>query len=465
MSDDIESSDSDYDNPYTETALSWHQRSLHRLARKRCGIDSDDGSSDSDDSLDDHDHNHLSTENGSIILPFDRWMMKSYSIVAARCSLFIRDGTFRKNVRDREGKRLRRVLRKSMSDNNTTTIPTDAHNNASNGQSDNPVAVSNNEEIIKHHQLVIDSILPKGVGVKFIDEALKSSNNVGGRTMPPPPSSSVMSNNGQKKMQTAQTTTTCQTVLEINGPARSGLTSILIAVAARYVANTSHLFFDHQYSYVNNTRYATTEEGVSNSPNTVIDPDNSTSNKRRLVIMHHEAITLATKEPRVVILDLEHGIHTMKLILSVREAVLRRWEETSLARKWKWQQHHHLNKKQTEGHCNNNNINNDNANDEIDAIREQQHIERIIASCLGRIHIVQPRDFTYLSLVATIESLNKRLEDDKLLYRTSSNTNSNADVMQQSSQQQPPTMLLIDSLSTLEACTKAQEAYTAAYDH
>ena len=174
-------------------------------------------------------------------------------------------------------------------------------------------------------------------------------------------------------------------------------------------------------------------------------------------IKHDEAITLATKEPRVVILDLEHGIHTMKLILSLREAVLRRWEETSLARKWKWQQHHHLNKKQTEGHCNNNNINNDNANDEIDAIWEQQHIERIIASCLGRMHIVQPRDFTYLSLVATIESLNKRLEDDKLLHRASSNTNSNADVMQQSSQQQPPTMLLIDSLSTLDACTKAQE--------
>ena len=216
MSDDIESSDSDYDNPYTETALSWHQRSLHRLARKRCGIDSDDGSSDSDDSLeDDHDHNHLPTEIGSIIVPFDRWMMQSYSIVAARCSLLIRDGTFRKNVRDREGKRLRRVLRKSMSISNTATIPTDAHNNTSNGQSDNSMAVSNNEEIIKHHQLVIDSILPKGVGVKFIDEALKSSNNVGGRTMPPPPSSSVMSNNGQKKMQTAQTTTTCQTVLEI----------------------------------------------------------------------------------------------------------------------------------------------------------------------------------------------------------------------------------------------------------
>ena len=204
MNDEIESSDSDYDNPYTETALSWHQRSIHRLARKRCGIDSDDGSSDSDDSLeDDHD---LPTEIGS---PFDRWMMKSYSIVAARCSLMIRDGTFRKNVRDREGKRLRRVLRKSLS-NNTATIP-NAHNNASNGQSDNPVAVSNNEEIIKHHQLVIDSILPKGVGVKFIDEALKSSNNVGGKIMPPPPPPSVMSNNGQQKMQTTQSTT-CQTV-------------------------------------------------------------------------------------------------------------------------------------------------------------------------------------------------------------------------------------------------------------
>ena len=40
-------------------------------------------------------------------------------------------------------------------------------------------------------------------------------------------------------------------------------------------------------------------------------------------------------EPRVVILDLEKGVHAVKLILSVREAVLRRWDETAAARQWK----------------------------------------------------------------------------------------------------------------------------------
>ncbi len=88
----------------------------------------------------------------------------------------------------------------------------------------------------------------------------------------------------------------------------------------------------------------------------------------------------------------------MKLILSVSEAVLCRWEETSLARKWRNQQ---LSTKKTNngdpgltiGH---------NAG-EVRDTEEQLLSERAIALCLGRIHIIQPRDFTYLSLVAAIE--------------------------------------------------------------
>lgn len=229
-----------------------------------------------------------------------------------------------------------------------------------------------------------------------------------------------------------------------NGPARSGMTSVLIAVAARYVANTSSLFFDNPHP--NNNTNPTIEKVTS--PNTVIDPDDDRTahDKRRNNDTHETAVT--SNEPRAVILDLEHGIHTAKLILSVREAVLRRWEETALARKIL----KYLYSNQQKGRCDRNHE--DDANDEIDAIGEQRHIERVMASCLERIHIVQPRDYTYLSLVATIESLNKRLEDDRLLYR-SNDANSNNGMQQR--QQQPPTMLIIDSLSTLDACTKAQE--------
>ena len=41
-------------------------------------------------------------------------------------------------------------------------------------------------------------------------------------------------------------------------------------------------------------------------------------------------------------------------------------------------------------------------------LEEQRQIEHAIASCLGRINVAQPRDFTYLSLVATIEALRRQ---------------------------------------------------------
>ena len=184
------------------------------------------------------------------------------------------------------------------------------------------------------------------------------------------------------------------------------MTSVLIAVAARYVANTSPLFFDHPHP--NNDTNQPVQKVTS--PNTVIDPDDDrTAHDKRRNDTHETAVS--SNEPRAVILDLEHGIHTAKLILSVREAVLRRWEETALARKLLKYRYSN----QRMGRCDRNN-HDDYADDEIDAVEEQRHIERVMASCLERIHIVQPRDYTYLSLVATIESLNKRLEDDRLLH-------------------------------------------------
>ncbi len=45
-------------------------------------------------------------------------------------------------------------------------------------------------------------------------------------------------------------------------------------------------------------------------------------------------VTFVT-EPQVVILDLEKDVHVVKLLLSVWEAILWQWDETTAAREWK----------------------------------------------------------------------------------------------------------------------------------
>lgn len=226
------------------------------------------------------------------------------------------------------------------------------------------------------------------------------------------------------------------------------MTSILITSAARYVANTSNLFLQAQ-DFNNKTPNEHSNEQFT-SPNTDINESSSGPNKRqRLLHLTNNNIP----EPQVVILDVDHRVHTLKLILSVREAVLRRWEETSLGRKWRMQQqcvHRSKEANVTDG-----NHNCHECTCEIDNNIELLQIEKAISSCLGRIHIVQPRDFTHLSLVATIESLIKKLHADKLIYeRTHSTVNSSI--------QQPPLLLIIDSLSTLDACARAQESLPTA---
>jgi hypothetical protein len=46
-------------------------------------------------------------------------------------------------------------------------------------------------------------------------------------------------------------------------------------------------------------------------------------------------------------------------------------------------------------------------------MNEQRQIELAIASCLARINIVQPRDVTYLSLLATLEELRHSLDEER----------------------------------------------------
>ncbi|KAL3797509.1 hypothetical protein HJC23_009873 [Cyclotella cryptica] len=477
VNDDVIESDSssiDYDNPYQETAWDWHCRHVRRMARRRCGLDSTDEDEDDDsvETLEDDDYVRNDGGGGGakekrgtqrtlrvVDGGFGKWTMESYPSVAARCSLSSVDddrtavgitmnrgsiltdfdSTRRRTVREREAKQLRRRFRKISNkrkddpwkypDNTDTAVVS---------------ALSEEEQMMKYHQLVIDSILPRGLGISFIDAVLSKQSSE--RTKPLLYEGS-RSRNDRK-------CTFCRIVLEISGPARSGMTSILIAFAARYVANTSSLFLQAEGDGHSATKSLQTFTSPNNVIDCEIDPSqNSTLHSnpnKRLETVHSTSIT---NEPRAVILDLEHGVHTVKLILSVREAVLCRWEETSSARKWQRQLRGSSKWKYQQQSVERSRIGHDDAEDNIDMVEEQRQIERAIASCLGRIHIIQPRDFTYLSLVATVESMNNKLDSEKFQRQQ---------MKLQTHVPDPPMLLMIDSLSTLDACTRAQESLPTA---
>jgi hypothetical protein len=206
----------------------------------------------------------------------------------------------------------------------------------------------------------------------------------------------------------------------------------------------------------------------------------SSGGRHHRLTSHDHPTALAT-EPRVVILDVEKGVHAVKLILSVREAVLRRWEETASARRWK--------RKYDEtwplygAEAGQSGTRSDNYGDEGNrrdnfnsTVIEQRQIELAISSCLGRINIVQPRDFTYLGLVATIEALRHGLDTEKVAKQ--STTGSGASIHSSSQQfhirggnikppsydmnaasqsQEAPTLIMIDSLTTLDTLTRFLE--------
>lgn len=136
-------------------------------------------------------------------------------------------------------------------------------------------------------------------------------------------------------------------------------------------------------------------------------------------------------------------------MLVVREAVLRRFHETSVARKWIRKLLKESDAKESVvGITTTTEDSKGQLDDELSA-REKKMIERTITSCLGRINIVQPRDFTYLSLVATMETLRQSLDherNDKI-------------------QNQAPTLIMIDSMSTLDACTQFQESLPTKSSH
>ena len=233
------------------------------------------------------------------------------------------------------------------------------------------------------------------------------------------------------------------------------MTSILLTMAARYVASTSNLLLGTEC----------TADGSYRQWNDsfTIPTDASEEGHRPTKRRRQSNSTTAATEPRVVILDLEKGVHAVKLILSVREAVLRRWGETAAARQWKMMQERLWRIDDSSDYYG------DESNNTMD---EQRQIELAIASCLGRIHVVQPRDFTYLSLVATLEVLRQSLDKEKVVQKHPMADSKRQRPSQQfgrptrnvkhiSTNQEPPTLILIDSLTTLDASTRFQESLPA----
>lgn len=154
-------------------------------------------------------------------------------------------------------------------------------------------------------------------------------------------------------------------------------------------------------------------------------------------------------EPRIIVLDIDNCFNPIKLMLAVREAVLRRFHETSVARKWvtDLMKANDTRASTVEGTTMTEEDFgmelDDNDGDNDVPTREKKMIDHVIASCLGRINIVQPKDFTYLTLVATLESLRQSLDQE------SKHTNH---------AQAAPTMIMIDSMSTLDASTQYLES-------
>lgn len=310
--------------------------------------------------------------------------------------------------------------------------------------------------------IALYSFLPQGTGISFIDAVLGRESLLQTR---------------QRQQQKTTTSSLSGIVLEINGPSGSGMTSILLTVAARYVVSTSQLF-------ISDCHQPTTAKCYEQYDNI------------------NSASGLLVTEPKVVILDIELGLHIEKLVNCVKEAVLRRWEESAPARRWKiehdkkWDIDDGDDDDATteqlvttmKNDANTYDNDNDDDGDEYqNTIIEQQQIELAIASCLGRINIVQPRDFTYLSLVATIELLRQALDKEKAdVAKKDTVTTSSSSIVNSTSKppsslhqfdfrvkksnsssftkatttQSPaaaPTLVLINSLTTLDETTRFLE--------
>ncbi len=339
------------------------------------------------------------TNNNAAFKPMAKWQ-RQYPIAAARACLSLSSHSDdAKSGHSRECSRLHRIFRK-------------LHRRQSQQQNHD-----DNTQTIENDKLVIDSFIPRGTGISIIDSALaKETRRLG--------------------------TSSRSLVFEMTGNRRSGKTTTLVAIAARYVASTTNSFFRDLLveREANKSAAADGEDELNNRPS-----------KRQRRHGNNSQSTQSVIEPRIVILDIDYCVNPIKLMLAVREAVLRRFHETSVARKWIRELKASNNAQGGVVTGTSTRMEEDSEThlyDELSA-REKKMIERTIASCLGRINIVQPRDFTYLSLVATLEGLRQSLDNER---------NHNI-------QKQAPTLIMIDSMSTLDASTQFQESLPAKGSH
>eukprot|EP00581_Thalassiosira_minuscula_P006291 CAMPEP_0183747640 /NCGR_PEP_ID=MMETSP0737-20130205/67369_1 /TAXON_ID=385413 /ORGANISM="Thalassiosira miniscula, Strain CCMP1093" /LENGTH=371 /DNA_ID=CAMNT_0025983355 /DNA_START=80 /DNA_END=1192 /DNA_ORIENTATION=- len=334
VEDEIESDfSSDFDQPYHETASHWYDRHSRRRARRLAGISSSSSSSSSSDecsSLDsDSDGNDNGNDGGggrskrmkemdkaawSANRPLTKWLA-SYPLVAARCCLSMPSTmtmdtskdygktTARRNnshstlpAGERETKRLRRLFRrlnrkqkefqaKFTPKNGTSGCSGSSYHQTSNSLSAEQTTAINQESMeTRNDPLAIQSFVPQGTGISFIDAVLARDSH-------------LQSKSGSESIR-KQTQTASRLVLELNGPPRTGMTSILLAVAARYVASTSNIFLGiHKAAHHGKV---VDIAGECHPPM-----------KRR---RRNDYSIAPITEPRVVILDLEKGVHAVKLV-------------------------------------------------------------------------------------------------------------------------------------------------------
>mmetsp|Transcript_6624 Transcript_6624/g.10106 ORF Transcript_6624/g.10106 Transcript_6624/m.10106 type:complete len:470 (+) Transcript_6624:59-1468(+) len=403
--DEVHSDDfSDFDQPYHETASDWFRRSARRRARRLAGVSS---CSSSDESIEEgYGDGEMTTpsNNNAAFKPIIKWQ-RQYPIAAARACLSLSQsdtaighGSTR-SPRERECNKLYRVFNKLRRQQSMQHQQQQQNND------------DDNTQAIENDKLVIDSFLPRGTGISFIDSVLAREIR-------------------------RQGTSSCSLVCEMTGSRRSGKTTTLVAIAARYVASTTNSFF-----------YDLLECEAKSTATGEVGDLNQRPSKRQRRHGKNSQSSQSVIEPRVVILDIDHCVNPIKLMLTVREAVLRRFHETSAARKWVRELKANNNAQGGNARGTTNMEEDPEAQlyDELSA-REKKMIERTITSCLGRINIVQPRDFTYLSLVATLEGLRQSLDHEK----------------KDNNQKQAPTLIMVDSMSTLDSSTQFQESLPAA---
>lgn len=188
--DEVRSADfSDFDEPYHETASDWLRRSARRRARRLAGLSScsSSGSSgSSDESVEEGERATAATDGEIKYKSIIKWQRGQYPIAAARACLSLAshsddNNSTRRSPRERECNKLNRLLckirRKQL---RLSKQQPQQHQQERGGGGGGTIVVeercnddfNNNHAHIANDKLVIDSFLPRGTGIHFIDAAL-----------------------------------------------------------------------------------------------------------------------------------------------------------------------------------------------------------------------------------------------------------------------------------------------------